>query len=135
MGHRFSKQLLFLLVAGCGLTDPYVGTGPITLSPDAEAGFAYYQELMSPSHFALAADGRAYGYSYCPAGGCVGNGQTAAIDSCQQRSGGVPCRIYAKGRAVVWDAEGPVLPVESSGEPALAPPSPQSAGARLMEMP
>lgn len=139
MGHRFSSQLpIILLVAGCSLTDPYVGTGPITLSPAAQTGFAHYQGLNSPSHFALAADGRAYGYSYCANSSCTGNGQTAALDSCQQRSAGVACRLYAKGRNVVWDeaAAGPTLPIAPPGDavPDL-PQSPQSAGARLMEMP
>ncbi len=139
MDRRFSRPLpLVLLVAGCSLTDPYVGTGPITLSPAAQAGFAHYQALKSPSHFAIAADGHTYGYSYCASGSCTGNSQTAALDSCQQRSNGVACRLYAKGRAVVWDetAAGPTVPIEPPGDGAPdLPQSPQTAGARLMEMP
>ena len=68
----------------------------------------------------------------------TGNGQMAALDSCQQRSAGVACRLYAKGRNIVWDeaAAGPTLPIEPPGDAVSdLPQSPQTAGARLMEMP
>ena len=123
---RLSALLLSsVLLPGCGLKDPYVGSGPITLSPEVEAGFERYKALNFPSRFAVSVDGAGYGYSYCPQGNCSGNPQRVAIDSCEQASGGVPCKLYAKGRNVVWDHAGDTV-VESASDrlTKTAPPIP-----------
>lgn len=100
------KRLLFVLalaavVAGCKTTH---GTGPITLSPQIQAGLDRYMNSSdNVGYFAVAIDGRSsYNYVYCPDQRCLGMDTSRAIRACEKYSNGVPCRIYAYRKEIVW---------------------------------
>ena len=57
---------LLLLCASC--QDPDRGTGPITLSPSAQASFAEYMGRDAPIYFLVTEDGRGSYYMYCVGG-------------------------------------------------------------------
>ena len=91
------------LLMGCQSSD--YGKGPIYLSPRIQDVFEKYKSLDDPGFFAISPDGRSVGWSYCARESirCGGNGKYIAITSCEKRSRGVRCQIYAAGRSVVWD--------------------------------
>jgi hypothetical protein len=92
-----------LAPAACAGTASHVGSGPITLSPGVRAYYEQYRGLTSPSAFAVSADGRAAGYSYCAVGiDCRGNDVNDALNACRRSSRGRPCYIYDLGGTVVW---------------------------------
>lgn len=93
-----------LVLAGCVLNDPYVGTGPIELSTSAEQAFADYRSLAYPRYFAVAEDGSAYYYSFCPEGRCSRTLKTQVVRQCETFSAGIPCKIYASSGRIVWSS-------------------------------
>ncbi len=96
------------LVSGCLGPDPLVGKGAVNLSPGVQKGFEQYKQERSPGHFAVSADGRYAQYNYCPDGRCLRGSKNSVIHSCEKRSKGSPCKIYAAYGQVVWqDAETP----------------------------
>lgn len=99
-----------LLLAGCKTTSDYYGKGPVNLSSRLTAGFEKYKSGGGPEFFAVSQDGRTYGWSYCSGGigNCRGGGIPGfmAVNACERGSKGVPCKIFARGKQVVWD--GPV---------------------------
>lgn len=102
-------RIYFLLLAavalsGC-LPNPK-GEGPILISKRVERGFEKYKELSNPTYFAVAENGRFYGYSYCSDTKCRKGGQHVALRYCKENAGSIPCRIFARGDQIVWD--GPV---------------------------
>jgi hypothetical protein len=104
-----------LLCASC--QDPDRGTGPITLSPSAEASFAEYMGRDAPILFLLTEDGRGSYYTYCVGGfNCTTSAaRVRALDACRRRNAGQDCKIYAIGRSIVWqDAEGAAMAVASA---------------------
>ena len=83
-----------------------VGSGPLKLAPDVQAGLREYMKYTTPVVFVVSTDGRAYSYRYCPEAydGCIGSSDTFfALENCQKISRGVPCKIYAKGHSIVWE--------------------------------
>ena len=98
----------FVLV-GCKTAADFYGKGPIRLSSNVEKGFERYKGGAGPEYFAISEDGKKYGWSFCRAGPgyCSGGGlpETIALQSCE-RYAKYPCKIYAKGKVVVW--QGPV---------------------------
>lgn len=99
--------LLILPLAACQTTSEQVGSGPIELRSNVISGFKRFVDAPGAGYFAVSGDGRTYGYSYCSAGldSCQPGMAAIAITTCQKRAV-VPCKIYAKGRFVIWD--GPV---------------------------
>jgi hypothetical protein len=97
--------IMALSLSACMIKDPSVGTGPIELSSRVQRGFDNYQTERSPGHFAVAVDGSTYAYNYCSAGRCRSGSKPSAIHRCEERSDGVPCKIYGAKGAVVWDEE------------------------------
>ena len=97
-------------LTACSIGGIERGRGPITLSPEAQRGLERYFELTDASfyrgYFALSADGRGFGYSYCRDLQCRGNPQVTAIRSCEEASA-TPCYLYAAGRDIVWDTDAP----------------------------
>ncbi len=91
-------------LSGC-LPNPK-GEGPILISKRVERAFENYQEEPNPGHFAVAENGRQYGYSACRDTKCRKGGQSVALHSCKKRAGSIPCRIFASGHKIVWD--GPI---------------------------
>src|SRR5215470_14022918 len=71
----------------------------VEISRDALAAFQHYQTLERPQFFALSADGKRYGYSYCPGGLCpqLTPARQLAVDACRE-AGGRDCRIIAAGK-------------------------------------
>ena len=102
VGKMIPVAALALGLAGCVVKDPYVGTGPIELGTSAEQAFANYQSLAYPRYFAVAEDGGAYYYSFCPEGRCSRTPKTQVVRQCEAFSDGVPCKIYASSGKVVW---------------------------------
>ena len=105
MTRAITVLLVGLLLSGCVLENPR-GEGPILISKRVERGFEDYKNEKNPGHFAVADNGRYYGYSRCSDTKCRKGGQAVALHSCRQRAGSVPCRIFASGKEIVWD--GPV---------------------------
>ena len=105
---------LLLLCASC--QDRDVGTGPITLSPGVEASFAEYKARDAPLYFLVTENGRGAYYSYCGGGfNCTSSAARAqALDLCRRRYPGTDCKIYAIGRSIVWDTEGPATALASA---------------------
>ena len=105
---------LLLLLASC--QDRDVGTGPITLSPGVEASFAEYKGRDAPLYFLVTENGRGAYYSYCVGGfNCTSSAaRVQALDLCRRRYPGNDCKIYAIGRSVVWDTEGPATALASA---------------------
>jgi hypothetical protein len=96
---------LAALLAGCSsISDERTGSGPVALSPSAEAGFQDYLRLENPGAFAVSKGG-AWGYSYCEDVDCRYNARNLAIASCEKHARGKRCLIHAVGTKVVWRAE------------------------------
>lgn len=94
--------IMGVAVSGCLPSDPTVGKGRITLSPQVQAGLEQYHDERSPGHFAVSADGRYARYNYCPEGRCYRGSKNAIIHACEKNSQGSPCKIYAAYGQVVW---------------------------------
>lgn len=115
---------LFLIVIALSVTacqtDVYQrGKGPITLSPRILTGFEQYKTEDSPSYFAVANDGKGYGYTRCPPyyfEGCEDDIGDKALRLCDQKTKarGSECSIFAVGREIVWD--GPVSRLKLSDD-------------------
>ena len=113
---RFAKGCALLSMTGFILTgcadlssfvernfnDTTTGTGPITLSPFAQQTFNKYLASTTPLYFAVSEDGQTPFYTYCDDPRCARATSKAAIYSCEKSSDGVPCKIYASGRNVIW---------------------------------
>lgn len=97
--------LAALLAAACAPV-PHAGEGPIEFSEEVQEGYADFQRALEPLYFAVSLDGEAYGYITCtsPAPCRPEEARGTALQLCEQASDGAPCRIYADGRGVVWDA-------------------------------
>jgi hypothetical protein len=122
---------LLLLCASC--QDPDFGTGPITLSPGAEASFADYMGRDAPLYFLLTENGGGAYYTYCVGGfNCTSSAaRVQVLDLCRRRYPGSDCKIYAIGRRIVWDTEAPATAVASAA-PATRPSPELSPSARLV---
>lgn len=93
--------ILMLALSGCVANESF-GRGPITLSPSVSVHFEAYKKLDQPLLFAVSTDGKT-GYGvYCKGYRCE-NAIAYALAECEGRSAGVPCKIFAQGRSVVWD--------------------------------
>ena len=69
-------------------------------------------QLPSPVAFAISIDGASIGYTYCLTGAnCTGQ-HYDAISYCQSASKGVPCKLYAIGKSVVWQGNTSLVPGE-----------------------
>lgn len=81
-----------------------IGSGPISFSPSIERHFKRYMESSDPvSYYAVAVDGRSgASFFYCPDVGCRSSNMMEAIYSCEETSDGVPCKIYASRKEVLW---------------------------------
>jgi hypothetical protein len=90
------------MLFGCQTSGSDVGEGYLNLGPKAQEGFDKYMSLSSPMYFAVSPSGNSYGYWYCKSNRCDDNGPSQALQYCQINSGGVPCKVYAKGKYVVW---------------------------------
>ena len=104
---RFILLLLAgLVAAGCQTTSDLDGSGPIELSYSNRALFDRYLKERRPLAFAVAVDGRSgASYQYCPDLAC-GSETTApyrAIQSCEQQSNGVACKLFARKWKIVWE--------------------------------
>ena len=98
-------SIAMFTLSACVINDPLVGSGPLELSRGVQRGFERYQNERSPGHFAVSLDGRTYSYNYCPDGRCLQSSKNRSIYRCEQRSEGVPCKIYGAHGNVVWRAE------------------------------
>lgn len=136
MDQRISASRFWLVVAfaapfitGC-VTDPDYGQGPLSLSYRVKANFDEYLRLSNPFTFAVSIDGNYSGWTYCPQGvagtGCQATPH-AAVSYCESASRGIPCKVYAVGRNVVWQGG----PVTLHPDIAVSPPqtAPQNSGA------
>ena len=96
-----------LLLRGCNTADKYYGSGPLTLSPNVRASFNYYLTRGEPIAFAVTLDGKKMSYFYCADVQCLpDNGPRQAVDSSEDRHS-QPCKLYANGKNVVWQFNGP----------------------------
>ena len=100
-----------LLTVALGLTSltscesaraPQYGTGPLTLSPLIQASFDKYLTEFTPAFFFVSLDGLHSYYVYCRETNCTDSISIYGIRNCESHSGGVPCKIYAVGRKIVW---------------------------------
>jgi len=73
----------------------------VVLAPKVWIAFEDYRKLNNPGAFAVSADGRNYGFSFCPTAHCQANYQRpGALTNCREH-GGDACRIFADGRRIV----------------------------------
>ena len=120
-----------LVLSAC--QDGAVGSGPLTLSPKTQAAFEAYKNENGPIAFFVAIDGKAYGYRKCASSSCsVYDNTIQAQKLCEKHSRGLPCKIYARKRNIVWEgaihgtasepasvfADSPSAPREYKSEPA-----------------
>lgn len=94
--------VILVALAGCAF-ESVRGSGPISLSERVQEGFERYKNEDNPKHFAISLDGEDYGYSHCSDFKCRPGGQKVALDSCNERADGKPCKLYASGRTVIWN--------------------------------
>tara|TARA_Y100000588_G_scaffold368992_1_gene437542 strand:- start:454 stop:1077 length:624 start_codon:yes stop_codon:yes gene_type:complete len=93
---------IFLLFNGCQTSHIEAGSGPITFSARTEASFQQYLAIKEATFFAVSTDGKTSYFTYCPHSDCEVNSGVLALRRCNIRSKGVPCKIYAVDRKVVW---------------------------------
>lgn len=102
---------VLLLLTGC---QSLIGSGPLTLSPLSQMIYERASQNTGTAYVAVAVDGSIAGYSVCTAGyasQCGGApGEQVAIKACERNAKGKKCYIYAHGKTVVWDFDGPALP-------------------------
>jgi hypothetical protein len=92
------------LVTGCQSTGSDYGEGKITLSPSVEQSLAQYMSLIQPSYFAVSTNGKSSGWTFCPSHKrCDKSTPYNAIQYCETGSYGVPCKVYASGKVIVWN--------------------------------
>jgi len=102
-----SSFLLLPLLVACttsgstSANSPAVDQTEIRISREVLQGYDAYLRRQLPLAFAVGADGRGYGYTYCDGMRCVGTAQasTDAISYCNENYGGSgDCAIFALGR-------------------------------------
>jgi hypothetical protein len=102
---RFLFVLCSIFLASCQSMSSNVGSGSIRLSPSVQAVFKKYLANPDSSYFAVSADGRYAGYSYCPFGKAVFHCEDShgygAIKVCNGEIGR-GCKIYAERKKIVW---------------------------------
>jgi len=128
----FSKSVLKFLtiiaavsfVGACQSVGSDVGKGPLNLSLRVQAHLAAYMARDDPHYFAVSEDGWNSGYVYCSRFRCDDStSRSQALQYCEVNSRGVPCKIYARGKYVLWE-NASAAPVVSAGKQA----TPQPAG-------
>ena len=107
----FSLSLVLAMGVTAGQADIYkTGEGPITISSSTLAGFEKYKLEAEPLFFAVANDGKGFGYTQCPPyySGCLNDNGDRARELCDRKAKlrGAECFTFADGREVVW--KGPV---------------------------
>ena len=90
-----------LLAAGC---ESISGSGPITLSPRAQAQLNQYMQHSSAGAFAVPPDGSVGVWYYCDEASvrCANNTVGSAVRLCNQYANRQDCKIYAVGHEIVW---------------------------------
>jgi len=96
--------LVVCLIAG-GCTDQRIGSGPLKLSPQAQAHYDKYRSTVGPGAFVLSERGDAF-FSYCPEMGCAPGSVFLAMRLCRQSNRG-ECYIYDIEGRVVWRFDEP----------------------------
>lgn len=93
-----------LALAACQTTGSTVGSGPIKFSPQMQHYVDQYMNSSDPvAHLAVAVDGKSgIFYFYCPDVGCRDASAIEAIYKCEEYTNGVPCKIYANRKKVLW---------------------------------
>ncbi|MEQ8709983.1 MAG: hypothetical protein RIC36_13400 [Rhodospirillales bacterium] len=93
--------LTCLTMAGCSSVN--YGTGPLTLSPEVQAGVERAMNSYVTDTIAVSTDGKHMSVVVCNAGigVCEGNAVEMAIRSCSMRAS--KCYVYARGSTIVWD--------------------------------
>jgi len=102
--------VLGLLCTACAPGNADFGSGRITLSPQVQASFEEYKTHDAPLYFVVTESGTGSFYIYCEGGfGCTRSiTRQTALERCRRNNPGQDCKIYAVGRAVVWqDADAP----------------------------
>jgi len=131
------RRFLFivaLVLAGCQTTGTTVGSGPITLSSTVQAHFDDYMS-SNGSMFAVATDGASGAfYYYCPDIACrITNGaRQKSIERCEKISRGIPCKIYAVKKQIVWNFD--AAPQSDSGTKSVVTTNPTSTDIRQMNI-
>ncbi len=100
--------LISLILTSCINVPVDIGTGPIELSPRAQAAYEKYASSRKPYMFVVTEDGKHFQYYYCEEARCLRGGGTArAIDDCQKWSGGRRCYVYDRDGKIVWNRDKP----------------------------
>lgn len=95
-------MMLPLISAGC---ESVYGSGPITLSPRAQAELDRYMSNPSAGSFAVPPDGSVGIWYSCNESSirCANNTIGPAVRLCNQYTNRQDCKIYAVGREIVWE--------------------------------
>lgn len=97
--------LVALGVAIAGCTNSSIGSGPVKLSPQAQAHYDKYRSTVGPGAFVLSEGGGAF-FSYCPETGCAPGSVSLAMQLCRRSNSG-ECYIYDIEGRVVWRFDEP----------------------------
>lgn len=104
-----------IALAGCQTISDEVGTGPVKLSPGVAHALEEYLVDNRSIGMAVSEDGQNLSWYYCDhptAIGCLMS-NAKIIWKCEQRSGGVPCRMFAKYTKLTWQNPGSFMPFRS----------------------
>ncbi len=98
----FPAGLVGCALVACQAGDTeFKGEPAVTLTPKVWFAFEDYRKMNSPGAFAVSADGRNYGFSFCPTARCQPNYERpGALMNCREH-GGDGCRIFAVGTRIV----------------------------------
>lgn len=106
---RAIRWSLIVAVAVIGITPALAD--PLNLGPKTWAGYQEYLAKIGSSGrgvFAVAEDGKGYGYSFCEAAdGCKPNGKQVALKNCQDNNSGYKCVIMVVDRTPEMEFVGP----------------------------
>lgn len=95
--------VLATVAAGC--TNSNIGSGPLKLSPQAQAHYDKYRSTVGPGAFVVSEGGGAF-FSYCPETGCAPGSVSLAMQLCRRSNSG-ECYIYDIEGRVVWRFDEP----------------------------
>lgn len=98
---KFGSVVLLAGMLSACISNTGIGRGPIELGSHAQAVFEHYNESRYPIAFAVTTDGEKGFFYYCDGASCLNTPLNEVNNQCSSRHG-KPCRVYARGRQVVW---------------------------------
>ncbi len=119
---RLAVLFAVVFISSCQQNGFLDGSGQLNISASSNGYFRQYLNYDKPLAFAVSTDGRRVGWTQCESSSCS-QAQAAykAISFCEasDTTGRTRCKIYARGKKVVW--KGPVKVVLAQDLPPSKP--------------